>query len=273
MRYIIYVLSFNGINANKSNNYANFVIFFQKNVTDIEKVIPNVSTATLLLPPYSKFEKLFNQNCVIMDGVVTDNSGKNKQGGNPVRSESVFYSVIPVVLSYEGGFADNPLDRGGRTNMGITQPFLGTYRKRAGVNAVDVASLTKDEAIRLYKAFWDACGFRHMDNADIAKLVYDFSVNSGSGIAIKCLQRLLNSKGQGLMVDGRIGEKTNNAVNSVDEAWLKREYQLNRANHCDSIVDRHPEQRVFIKGWFRRINDIGRLCGCDTVFRSRHMKV
>lgn len=87
-----------------------------------------------------------------MDGVVTYNSDKNKLGGNPARSESVFYSVIPVVLRYEGGFADNPLDRGSRTNMGITQPFLETYRKRAGVNAINVASFTK-EAIRLYKAF------------------------------------------------------------------------------------------------------------------------
>lgn len=100
-----------------------------------------------------------------MDGVVTYNSGKNKLGGNPARSESVFYSVIPVVLRYEGGFADNPLDRGGRTNMGITQPFLETYRKRAGVNAINVASLTKDEVIRLYKAFGDACGFGYIDTS------------------------------------------------------------------------------------------------------------
>ena len=62
------------------------------------------------------------------------------------------------------------------------------------------------------------------------------------------------------------------AVNSVVEKWLKTELQKSRAEHCDGIVDRNPEQTRFIKGWFNRINDIGNKFGCDTIFKSRHLK-
>ena len=67
-----------------------------------------------------------------------------------------------------------------------------------------------------------------------------------------------------------IGDKTNQAVNSVDEKWLKKELQKSRAEHCDSIVDKNPNQKRYIEGWFYRINDIGNKFGCDTIFKSRH---
>lgn len=187
------------------------------------------------------------------------------------RSDELFYSTIPLVLHYEGGYVNDPYDRGGKTNMGITQRFLEKYRGKAGVKAADVRELTRDDAVKLYKAEWDIYGFGRLGNTDVMKLVYDFSVNSGPALAIKYLQRILNGKGHSLKVDGYIGEKTSSAVGTADEKWLKREIQRCRAEHCDGIVDRNPEQKRFIKGWFNRINDIGRKCGCNTVFRSRHM--
>ena len=187
------------------------------------------------------------------------------------RSDSLFYSTIPLVLKYEGGFTDNPNDRGGRTNMGVTQGFLDTYKERAGVSVDDVRYLKEEDAIELYRTEWNIYGFGKLDNSNVMKLVYDFAVNSGPLVAIKYLQRILNSKGKNLAVDGYIGENTNRAANSVDEKWLVREIQKSRAEHCDRIVDQDPKQREFIKGWFNRINDIGKKCGCATVFRSRHL--
>jgi hypothetical protein len=51
---------------------------------------------------------------------------------------------------------------------------------------------------------------------------------------------------------------------------LKKEIQKSRAQHCDYLVDKYPEQKHFIKGWFNRINDISQKCGCDTIFKSKH---
>jgi hypothetical protein len=48
------------------------------------------------------------------------------------------------------------------------------------------------------------------------------------------------------------------------------DYNIAEEYNSDNIVDRHPEQKYFIKGWFNRINDISRKCGCDTIFKSKH---
>ncbi|MBR5892474.1 MAG: hypothetical protein IKZ37_02390 [Bacteroidaceae bacterium] len=188
------------------------------------------------------------------------------------RSDYLFYSTIPLILKYEGGFTDNPNDRGGKTNMGVTQGFLDTYKERAGVNVDDVIHLKKEDAIELYRTEWNIYGFGKLDNSNVMKLVYDFSVNSGPQVAIKYLQRILNRRGKNLAVDGYIGENTNRAVNSVDEKSLVREIQKARAEHCDRIVDQDPKQSKFIRGWFNRINDIGKICGCDIIFKSRHLE-
>lgn len=206
----------------------------------------------------------------------TNNSTQEKKeqqkGNKRDRSDSLFATLIPITLKYEGGLVNAPNDRGGKTNWGITHKFLKTYKNRAGISTEDVSDLTKEDAIKLYKAEWDNYGFGELDKTDIIKLVHDFSVNSGPTKAIKTLQEILNKRGFNLTVDGHIGAKTNKAVNSVDENWLKQELQRSRAEHCDRIVDKHPEQKVFIRGWFNRINDIGRKCGCNTIFQSRHLK-
>lgn len=46
-----------------------------------------------------------------------------------------FQTVMPYIFSEEGGYADNPADPGGATNMGITINTLsawkdGRYRRR-----------------------------------------------------------------------------------------------------------------------------------------------
>lgn len=177
---------------------------------------------------------------------------------------------MPNTLSYEGGLIDDPFDRGGRTNMGITQGFLNTYKNKAGVKANSVDDITIEDAIELYKAEWDTYGCGLLDNTDVMRLIHDFSVNSGPKVAISKMQKILNKRGSDLKTDGYIGVKTNNAVNSVDEKWLKKEIQKSRAEHCDRIVEKYPEQLRFIGGWFNHINDIGEKCGCDTILKSKH---
>lgn len=90
------------------------------------------------------------------------NQEKAKQylfSAQKLRSDSLFYATIPMVLNYEGGYVNDKFDRGGETNIGITQPFLDTYKKKACVNVDSVKNLTKSDAIKLYKAEWDSRGW------------------------------------------------------------------------------------------------------------------
>lgn len=203
----------------------------------------------------------------VVEEVNNDSISKEQQ-----RSDSLFFSTLPMVLRYEGGLVNNPKDRGGKTNLGITKGFLNTYKKKSGVKVDDVEKLTQGDAVKLYKAEWDIFGFGKLDNTDVMKLIYDFSVNSGPKTAIKYLQQSLNKKGHNLQVDGYIGKKTNDAVNAVDEQWLKDDIQKARAEHYDAIVDNDSEQKEFIIGWFNRLNDIGRKYGTGIKLRSRHLK-
>ena len=52
-----------------------------------------------------------------------------------------------------------------------------------------------------------------------------------------------------------------------------RYYHIINYSNGDSLKSEiTPEQKRFIKGWFYRINDIGNKFGCDTIFKSRHIK-
>ena len=42
---------------------------------------------------------------------------------------SGFVQALPVVLRFEGGYADHPNDPGGATNKGITQAVFDAYRR------------------------------------------------------------------------------------------------------------------------------------------------
>ena len=135
-----------------------------------------------------------------------------------------------------------------------------------------VSERKKNKAVQIFmmqpSTFTKYYYIENYPNGDSLKI----SVNSGPSTAIRSLQKVLNKKGYNLKEDGYIGDKTNQAVNSVDEKWLKKELQKSRAEHCDSIVDKNPNQERYIKGWFKRINDIGNKFGCDTIFKSRHPK-
>jgi len=48
------------------------------------------------------------------------------KGGNAL---SRFLRAAQIILGHEGGLVDDPLDRGGRTNLGITQGTLNTARR------------------------------------------------------------------------------------------------------------------------------------------------
>lgn len=61
-----------------------------------------------------------------------------------------FQTVMPYIFSEEGGYADNPADPGGATNMGITINTLSAWEGRQ-VSPQDVKELTQATATQIYQ--------------------------------------------------------------------------------------------------------------------------
>jgi len=168
-----------------------------------------------------------------------------------------FDYAFEQTLCLEGGYSDDPVDRGGRTNGGITEATLKDAYLRGLVSTRDVASLSKEEARRIYKAdYWDALKLDSVLSPAIAAEIFDTTVNMGRSAAVKILQEALNYLGESLAMDSGMGMKDLGALNkwsSKDERALfvcLNGFQFIR---YVGIVEMNASQKRFARGWTKRI--------------------
>ena len=164
--------------------------------------------------------------------------------------------LAPFILKWEGGFVDHKNDKGGATNMGVT---IGTWRQNGydkdGDGDIDVADLkllTKQDVINrvLKPHYWDRWKADQIASQPIANILVDWVWGSGKwGIIIP--QRLL-----GLPADGVVGPLTISAVNKQNPVELFARIKAARVEFLNNIVKNDPSQRVFLKGWLNRLNDL-----------------
>ena len=159
---------------------------------------------------------------------------------------------LPFILANEGGFSNDPADRGGATQFGITRAVLAAYRNKP-VSIEDVKNLKREEAAQIYKTqYWNPLNLDKVQKQAMATAIFDMSVNRGPRTAAKMAQRALNECGYKLAVDGSIGVFTLSALNRVDPvAWMKAFQSIVEQGYY-SIVRANPSQKRFIKGWINR---------------------
>lgn len=132
---------------------------------------------------------------------------------------SNFKTAMQFSMRWEGGYVNDPSDRGGETNFGIS--------KRA-YPSEDMRSLTLARAVDLYRRdYWDAL---HLDNYETkpAIVMMDIAINHGTGRASKWSK-----------------------VTTDPDALLDRRVQFYR-----SIVERDPSQQKFLNGWLKRTDSL-----------------
>lgn len=170
------------------------------------------------------------------------------------------------ILASEGGYVDHPKDPGGATNMGITHRTLAAWRGRP-VTKQDVRNLTRDEALRIYKAqYWDTVKGDQLP-AGLDYAVFDYAVNSGPARAARDLQRVL-----GVAVDGVIGVQTLAAINAHPRPIrLIEDLCERRLNFVKGL----STWSTFGRGWQRRImgEQLGSQPGQDTGVIDRAVKL
>lgn len=88
------------------------------------------------------------------------------------------------VLKSEGGYTNDPNDKGGPTNFGIT---IADYKKYINANgtAEDVKNMTVEQAKNIYKTrYWDSIDGDNLPSG-VDYCVFDYGVNSGPSRALK----------------------------------------------------------------------------------------
>ena len=167
-----------------------------------------------------------------------------------------FDEIIEVVLKHEGGYVDDPDDRGGATNWGVTQ---AVYEDFVGgkVSKDVIKDMHVDVAKEIYfEKFWKPSRAEQLP-AEIRETYFDMVVNHCQGGAVKILQQACNNKRKPenyIDVDGGIGPNTIKAASNLQD-W---ELMVERSGYYWNLVfdgaryTKRTSQVKFIRGWIRR---------------------
>ncbi|TDB43269.1 glycoside hydrolase family 108 protein [Photorhabdus luminescens] len=153
-----------------------------------------------------------------------------------------FIHAIHYLLSVEGGYVNNPHDTGGQTKFGISQRSYPHLK---------IAALTEDDATTLYyRDFWLKAGCDKLP-AGLSLAVFDAAVQHGIKPAVQQLQQVV-----GVQDDGVIGPDTLNAVEAFAPPYLFTRLLNQRARTYARIIAVNPTQKVFLDGWFNRLDKL-----------------
>ena len=171
--------------------------------------------------------------------------------------------VIADKTGVEGGYVNDPNDRGGETNHGITKRVA-----RAFGYTGKMIDLTVEQAIAIYdERYWEPLKLDKINHMCpiLSDWLFDFGINAGIATAGKALQLHLNVLNNGeryyndLAVDGIIGGATLRALH----AYMSKRGGHGVANlifalvahqfaHYVSISNTREANEKFTYGWLTR---------------------
>ena len=155
----------------------------------------------------------------------------------------MFKKCLELVLKSEGGYINHKDDPGGRTNLGVTQAVWEEWLGHP-VSENDMKALTPEKVAPMYEMKYWRTSYCEKLPVGVSLLVFSMAVNSGSGRAVKLLQRTL-----GLVEDGVIGAKTMAKIQECSPTDLVEKYSKTRQSFYEGLKT-FP---VFGKGWLNRV--------------------
>ena len=176
-----------------------------------------------------------------------------------------FELALHVLLNHEGGYVNDKRDPGGATNYGVSLRWLRSQNiidadldDDGDVDEHDVRLLSRPQVAELYRrAFWEPNNVQDIESQRVAIMLFGLIVNTGPKRAVKMLQEALNvsrMRKSSLLVDGWLGPKTMEAINSTDSTILINHYKKIARAFYSNIVRENPILDKFLVGWFRRVS-------------------
>lgn len=169
-----------------------------------------------------------------------------------------FKDAYSITKQQEGGYANDPDDRGGETYAGVARRYhakwggwaiVDYYKKQTRTQRELNQALSEDmEMIRLkqefYKEkFWDPID-KYPFSQDVKIYLFDYAVNSGHKNAYKALQRAL-----GVKADGVIGKKT---LEAYAKAGVSLVAKLKSERDAFYFKIAKGSQKKYLNGWLKR---------------------
>lgn len=172
--------------------------------------------------------------------------------------------MIDDLVVREGGYVNNPADRGGPTNFGITKSKAAEHDYTG-----DMRNLPKATARAIYWSdFVKVPGIDMLAKRSprLAAEALDTGVNMGAPWGVMMLQRALNALNGGgndwpdlAKIDGGFGSKSDAALAGCQkrraaEQWedvLLAAMNVQQGGRYLDIMERSPTQEAFGWGWFR----------------------
>jgi lysozyme family protein len=178
--------------------------------------------------------------------------------------DSTWTKSAAFTLKIEGGEVNDPDDKGGHTNLGITEATLKTAYAAGIVAHGDVSKLTRAEALAIYKnLYWDKYSWGELP-WPLCLVLFDATVHHGPGGVARIAQKAANALGQALEVDGKYGPKTKSAIWAFKEtntAPFCERFLEERKAYFDSIIAGNASQEKYRKGWNNRLKALAATAG------------
>ena len=163
----------------------------------------------------------------------------------------------------EGGYNNNRTnDRGGPTNFAVTQNTLDEYNNwnsslRTGFNfPKDVKDLKPEQARQILdERFYQAYNIKAIQNAMIARNVFDAEINQGTR-AGKWLAESINENfetnyPQNMVISTQLAERINK-LSEAEAIKINDAYTKKRMKEYLNLIDKDHSQINNIKSWYNR---------------------
>jgi len=162
-----------------------------------------------------------------------------------------FEKAFKLVIEAEGGFSNDPEDRGGATMWGITQAEIDTkIGHHASIEEVKAFPIEKAKEIYKFK-YWDRMRLDEVNNDMLKIMFFDQGVNRGCGTVVKQVEALVSTTADGLM--DTITLSKINGTNALDLAFSF--FKVSQISYI-RIVKNNPSQMVFMLGWINRTHKL-----------------